>query len=133
MSVHGAGPNGGCLRCRQALAAKPGKGAPAPQPDEGPRTILKMTQKFSRNPGLPARQDLAKCVFDIANGEIRYRATVTLLNFGCASLGLTEVWTGSQTSFQGSACKRGHAQNPLADICTFSRHVLFQQPCCLAM
>ena len=45
--------------------------APLSAPDEGPRPIVKMTQKFSRNPDVPAEQDVAKRVFDIANNQIR--------------------------------------------------------------
>jgi len=59
-----------CLH-RQALAPKGAKGAPPPPQEEGPRTIVKMTQKFSRNPEVPAEQDVARRVFDIANGRIR--------------------------------------------------------------
>lgn len=43
----------------------------APQQDEGPRPILKVTQKFSRNAKVPAAQDVAKRVFDIAGGLVR--------------------------------------------------------------
>ena len=57
--------------CRQALAAKAPKGAPLVTPEEGPRTILKMTQKFNRNPEVPAEQDVARRVFDLAKGHIR--------------------------------------------------------------
>ena len=49
-----------------------GKGAKTnPQQDEGPRPILKMTQKFSRNMEVPAAQDVARRVFDIAGGHVR--------------------------------------------------------------
>ncbi|DBA85904.1 TPA: hypothetical protein ACH3X1_005449 [Trebouxia sp. C0004] len=57
---------------KQALAPKGARGgAPPPPQEEGPRTIVKMTQKFSRNPEVPAEQDVARRVFDIANGRIR--------------------------------------------------------------
>lgn len=59
------------MRCRQALAGKRANTVAAAQQDEGPRPILKLTQKFSRNMDMPAAQDVAKRVFDIANGHIR--------------------------------------------------------------
>ncbi len=74
------GPQHGC-KCRQALAAKAPKGAPPPPQDDGPRTILKMTQKFGRNPEVPAEQDVARRVFDIANGHIRSGSYCRLLLF----------------------------------------------------
>ena len=61
---------------RQALAPKGAKGAPPPPQEEGPRTILKMTQKFRHNPDVPAERDVAKRVFDIANGHIRSAHTL---------------------------------------------------------
>lgn len=61
-----------CVLYRQALAGKGAKSLAAPQQDEGPRAILKITQKFGRNPEVPADQDVARRVFDIANGHIRY-------------------------------------------------------------
>jgi hypothetical protein len=64
-----------CLH-RQALAPKGAKGAPPPPQEEGPRTILKMTQKFGHNPEVPPEQDVAKRVFDIANGHIRLAHTL---------------------------------------------------------
>ncbi len=66
-----------CLH-RQALAPKGVKGAPPPPQEEGPRTILKMTQKFGHNPEVPAEQDVAKRVFDIANGRIRSAHTLII-------------------------------------------------------
>ena len=60
---------------RQALAPKGAKGGPPPSQEEGPRTINKMTQKFSRDPEVPAERDVARRVFDIANGHIRLAPT----------------------------------------------------------
>lgn len=59
------------MSCRQALAGRAAINVAAVQQDEGPRPILKLTQKFSRNVDVPAAQDVAKRVFDIANGHIR--------------------------------------------------------------
>ena len=59
------------LSCRQALAGR-GANTVAAAQDEGPRPILKLTQKFSRNMDVPAAQDVAKRVFDVANGQIRW-------------------------------------------------------------
>ena len=60
-----------CEGCRQALAGRAAITAAATQLDEGPRPILKLTQKFKRNMEVPAAQDVAKRVFDIALGHIR--------------------------------------------------------------
>lgn len=86
--------------CRQALAAKGPKGATPATPEEDPRTVLKMTQKFSRKPEVPADQDVAKQVFDIANGQIRSDSAPV-----CECVHCTEcmVWCGV-----GAAQRSGH-------------------------
>lgn len=78
--------------CRQALAAKGPKGATPATPEEDPRTILKMTQKFGRKTEVPADQDVAKQVFDIANGQIRSGSPPLPCMSVC--IALNAVWCG---------------------------------------